>query len=139
LTVTNHVETVLGSGQIADEAGQQQWIDSEAAEIREQTETFAMLKRAMSENRAPEFRHFEISEDGTMAAAMNSPATASNETLSFEERRRRRLDFSRPAIALLQSWLEDDEDSEDEQRIGLEELKRAIDSHRPPGQKVFSV
>jgi hypothetical protein len=114
------------------------WLDVGADEIREQTETFAMLKRALSENRPPDRRKFHISEDETMASAMNSPATASNEFLSFEERRRRRIEFSRPAVALLQSWLEEDEESEEDQRAGLEALKSAIDSYRPADEKVFS-
>jgi hypothetical protein len=152
MTVANQAGTILISGETDAEEPRQSrsaeiqalkelfesWVDVGADEIREQTETFAMLKRALSENRPPELRKFHISEDETMASVMNSPATASDDVLSFDERRRRRIEFSRPAVALLQSWLEDDEESEEEQRAGLEELKRAIDSHRPPDQRVFS-
>lgn len=43
------------------------------------------------------------------------------------------------AIALLASWLEDDDvESDEEQREALACLQAALDEHRLPGQKLFS-
>ncbi len=58
--------------------------------------------------------------------------------LSEEERRARQIELNQELIALLQSWLDDDKETEEEQREALEALKRGIDEHRTPGNKLFS-
>ena len=58
--------------------------------------------------------------------------------LTEEERRQRQIELNQPIIALLDSWLEGDEDDEREQRETLEALRRGIDEVRPPGLKLFS-
>jgi len=113
------------------------WREVDVEEIREQAETLAMLKRAVNEDRLSDRDRFEIGADETMAATMNSAAPAFERSTFFEERRRRQIAFNRPAVRLLQSWLEDDAESDEEQRAGLEELKRSIDARRP-SQKIFS-
>ncbi|HEY7030676.1 MAG TPA: hypothetical protein VH482_05070 [Thermomicrobiales bacterium] len=52
--------------------------------------------------------------------------------------RQQRIALNREVIALLDSWLEGDEEDEREQHETLEALKRAIDEDRPLGLKLFS-
>jgi hypothetical protein len=54
-----------------------------------------------------------------------------------EDARRHQKELNQPAIALLQSWLEDDEESPDEQRRALEWLMRELDEDRPSDRKLF--
>lgn len=65
-------------------------------------------------------------------------AVVLSEDLTEEERRARQIELNQELIALLQSWLDDDEETEEEQREALEALKRGIDEHRTPGNKLFS-
>jgi hypothetical protein len=58
--------------------------------------------------------------------------------LTEEERRQRQIELGKPLIALLQSWLEEDDESEEEQDAALEEFMRGIDEARPAGAKLFS-
>jgi hypothetical protein len=57
---------------------------------------------------------------------------------SEEERRQRQIELNKPLIALLDSWLEDDEESPEEQQAALEALMRGIDENRPEGAKLFT-
>jgi hypothetical protein len=57
--------------------------------------------------------------------------------VDIEEQRRRQMEFNRPAIALLQSWLEDESETVEEQREALFTLIRAIDEDRGPDRKLF--
>jgi hypothetical protein len=68
------------------------------------------------------------------------PETADQDrALTEEEWRQRQIELNQPAIALLKSWLEEDqEDSPDEQRAALEWLMAAIDEDRPSDRKLFS-
>ena len=61
-----------------------------------------------------------------------------DEAPSEEERRQRQIELNQPTIALLKSWLEDDqEDSEEEQKAALEWLMAALDEDRPSNRKLF--
>jgi hypothetical protein len=75
-----------------------------------------------------------------MAASVQAPGRVDDPTrdIQSEEERRRRIELNQEVIDLLQSWLEDDEETEEEQREALESLKRGIDEHRTPGNKIFS-
>jgi hypothetical protein len=80
-----------------------------------------------------------------MSVTTRSPAPTpseatieTDEELTEEERRQRQIELNKPVIALLQSWLEGDEEDEREQRETLEALKRGIDELRPPGLKLFT-
>lgn len=53
-------------------------------------------------------------------------------------RRQRQIETNRPLSALLDSWLEDDDETPEEQRIALEALMRGIDDNRPDGARLFS-
>jgi hypothetical protein len=55
-----------------------------------------------------------------------------------DERRQRQIELNQAAIALLDSWLVDDSESPEEQRIALEALMRGIDENRPEGRKLFT-
>ena len=55
-----------------------------------------------------------------------------------EEQRRLQIERNKPLIALLDSWLEDDSESPEEQRVALEELMRGIDVGRAEGTKLFA-
>ena len=66
------------------------------------------------------------------------PATSEErEEETAEERRRRQIELNQPIIALLESWLEGDDDDEREQRETLALLMQGIDEVRPPGAKLF--
>lgn len=75
-----------------------------------------------------------------MVVTVHAPSRASvlSDDLPENERKARQIELNRELVVLLQSWLEDDEESEEEQRAALEELKRGIDEHRTPGNKIFS-
>ncbi len=68
----------------------------------------------------------------------SGPPTSDVEELDKEQERRRRIERNQPTIALLQSWLEDDTESEEEQRAALEWLMRVLDEDRPSYRKLFS-
>jgi hypothetical protein len=53
------------------------------------------------------------------------------ELAETEEERRRQIELNQPAIALLNSWLNDDTETREEQQAALEELMRGIDANRP--------
>lgn len=53
------------------------------------------------------------------------------DTLDDAEERRLQIEKNQSAIALLKSWLEDDSESEEEQRAALNWLMRALDEDRP--------
>ncbi len=72
----------------------------------------------------------------TNKLAVKPPTTGDAE--GEEEERRRQIELNQPAIALLQSWLEGDEEDEQEQRETLAILKQGLDENRLPGQKLFS-
>ncbi len=55
-----------------------------------------------------------------------------------EEQRRLQIERNKPLIALLDSWLEDDSESPEEQRVALEELMRGIDVGRAEGTKLLA-
>lgn len=112
--------------------------DDDLDDLREKMETLAKLRRRFYEGRSSSGEPIRITGDDTLAAVMASPAIVLDLSLTREERRRRQIELNRPVIELLQSWLEDDEEPEDEQRASLEELKHGIDAHRLPGQKLFS-
>jgi hypothetical protein len=76
-----------------------------------------------------------ITAKPTLAAVDH--AVAEDVLLTDEERRQRQIELNRPIIALLDSWLEGDEEDEREQRETLKALKRGIDEVRPPGLKLF--
>jgi hypothetical protein len=114
------------------------WNGDDLDDLREQTETLALLKRTINEDRLSYRERMRVSGDETLAALMESPLIVTDPNLTDEERRRKQVELNGPAITLLQSWLEDGEESEEEQRASLEELKRAIDSHRPTGAKLFT-
>lgn len=57
---------------------------------------------------------------------------------SEEEQRLRRIERNRPLGQLLDSWLEDDDETPEEQRRALEALMRGIDENRPADAKLFS-
>jgi hypothetical protein len=57
--------------------------------------------------------------------------------LSEEEKRQRQIELNQPAIALLDSWLEDDSESVEEQRAALMELMRGIDENREGYRQLF--
>jgi hypothetical protein len=65
------------------------------------------------------------------------PAELSEPTLTEEERRQRQIELNQPAIALLDSWLEDDSESVEEQRAALLELMRGIDENRKGYRQLF--
>jgi hypothetical protein len=67
---------------------------------------------------------------------MEKRKTESEET--EEERRQRQIELNQPAIALLDSWLNDDSESPEEQQAALEQLMRGIDENRPEGSKLFT-
>jgi hypothetical protein len=69
-----------------------------------------------------------------------TPADPEHEAdLTEEERRQRQIELNRPAIALLRSWIEDEqEDTAEEQRAALSWLMGAIDEDRPADRKLFS-
>jgi hypothetical protein len=71
------------------------------------------------------------------SAAMSDSAMSTEPKVDIEEQRRRQMEFSRPAIALLQSWLEDENETVEEQREALFTLIRAIDEDRGPDSKLF--
>jgi hypothetical protein len=58
--------------------------------------------------------------------------------LSEQERRQRQIELNREAIALLDSWRDDDSESVEEQRKALDALMRGIDEHRDEERKLFS-
>lgn len=61
-----------------------------------------------------------------------------NSSDSEEEQRRLQIERNKPLIALLDSWLEDDSESPEEQRVALEELMRGIDVGRAEGTKLLA-
>jgi hypothetical protein len=71
------------------------------------------------------------------SAAMSDSAMSTEPKVDIEEQRRRQMEFNRPAIALLQSWLEDESETVEEQREALFTLIRAIDEDRGPDRKLF--
>jgi hypothetical protein len=57
--------------------------------------------------------------------------------LTAEERRQRQIELNKEAIRLLDSWLEDDSETPEEQRIALEQVMRGIDAEREGGRQLF--
>jgi hypothetical protein len=51
-------------------------------------------------------------------------------SVTNEERRQRQIELNRPLSALLDSWLQGDDESSEEQRRALEALMRGIDENR---------
>jgi hypothetical protein len=51
-------------------------------------------------------------------------------SVTNEERRQRQIELNRPLSALLDSWLQEDDESPEEQRRTLEALMRGIDENR---------
>ncbi|MEA2584230.1 MAG: hypothetical protein QOF33_2315 [Thermomicrobiales bacterium] len=70
--------------------------------------------------------------------APNQVVDLASDVQTKVEHRQRQSELNREVVALLQSWLEDDEESEEEQREALEALKRGIDEHRTSGNKSFA-
>lgn len=64
-------------------------------------------------------------------------AAGCTDTLDEDEERQLQIEKNQPAIALLKSWLEDDSESEEEQRAALNWLMRALDEDRPSDRKLF--
>lgn len=59
-------------------------------------------------------------------------------TASAEEERQRQIEKNQAAIALLKSWLEDDdEETVEEQRETWAYLQRVLDEDRPSYRKLF--
>ena len=65
------------------------------------------------------------------------PAESIEPELTEEEQRRRQIELNQPAIALLDSWLEDDSESVEEQREALMALMRGIDENRKGYRQLF--
>ncbi|MEA2524849.1 MAG: hypothetical protein QOF73_2076 [Thermomicrobiales bacterium] len=70
--------------------------------------------------------------------APNQVVDLASDVQTKVEHRQRQSELNREVVALHQSWLEDDEESEEEQREALEALKRGIDEHRTSGNKIFA-
>lgn len=67
-----------------------------------------------------------------------TPAVLDSVAVEIEElERQRQIERNRPVIALLDSWLEDSDESEEDQRAALEWLMRALDEDRPSERKLF--
>jgi hypothetical protein len=78
-----------------------------------------------------------------MTTAIKHPQTVTGAVreadMTEEEVRQRQIELNRPTVALLQSWIEDEqEDSEEEQREALAWLMEAMDEDRPSDRKLFS-
>lgn len=81
-----------------------------------------------------------------MSIATKQPQTAATPAVpdqaqdrTDDPRRLRQIELNQPTIALLTSWLDDEqEDSEAEQRKALAWLMAAIDEDRPSDRKLFS-
>jgi len=54
-----------------------------------------------------------------------------------EEPQQRQIELNQPAIALLNSWLNDDGETVEEQRVALMELMRGIDENRQGYRQLF--
>ncbi|HEY7031170.1 MAG TPA: hypothetical protein VH482_07590 [Thermomicrobiales bacterium] len=65
------------------------------------------------------------------------PAEPGEPALTEEEKRQRQIELNQPAIALLDSWLEDDSWDLEEQRRSLIELMRGIDENRKGYRQLF--
>ena len=66
------------------------------------------------------------------------PPAHDADPIDEEQERRCRIERNQPTIAFPQSWLDDDTESEEEQRAALEWLMRVIDEDRPSSRKLFS-
>jgi hypothetical protein len=78
-----------------------------------------------------------------MTTAIKHPQTVTGAVreadMTEEEVRQRQIELNRPTVALLLSWIEDEqEDSEEEQREALAWLMEAMDEDRPSDRKLFS-
>jgi hypothetical protein len=65
------------------------------------------------------------------------PADSGEPELTEEEKRQRQIELNQPAIALLESWVNDDGWDLEEQRRSLEELMRGIDENRKGYRQLF--
>ncbi len=65
------------------------------------------------------------------------PIGSDEPEMTEEEKRKRQIELNQPAIALLESWLEDDSESVEEQRAALFELMRGIDENRKGYRQLF--
>jgi hypothetical protein len=73
-----------------------------------------------------------------MAMSVHPRTAGSGEPeLTEEERRQRQIELNQSAIALLDSWLNDDSWDLEEQRRSLEELMRGIDENRKGYRQLF--
>ena len=57
--------------------------------------------------------------------------------MTQEEPQQRQIELNQPAIALLNSWLNDDGETVEEQRVALMELMRGIDENRQGYRQLF--
>ena len=67
----------------------------------------------------------------------SQPVEPSEPKLTEEEKRQRQIELNQPAIALLESWLEDDTWDLEDQRRSLFELMRGIDENRKGYRQLF--
>lgn len=71
--------------------------------------------------------------------SMTNPAPADDREVSTteKERRRRQIEKNQGLIALLDSWLDADEEEIQEQKDTWEFLRQALDEDRPSYRKLF--
>ena len=70
--------------------------------------------------------------------AVESTVAEDEEQFPEEERRQRQIERNQGLIALLDSWIEEDLASGEDDSEALEEFMSAIDANRIPGSKLFS-